>query len=389
MTLTRSGAGLGLATPALAVAGVAAGYPELVLTAAAAAVALAAALARAARPSGRLRLSRSLTPLQPRAGQSVTVAVDIENPDGRPSTGLTFLEEAGGGTYQVDVPALDAASKTTSTYEIPAVRRGRLTIVRTPVHRCDPLGLVSRAVLPADRFEVRVHPDWHAGLNPLSSRGLEPESADASALPRGDVVFHSLRDYRPGDPIRAIHWRSSAKRSEGLVVRQSADPEAPTQVLVLDVAAAAYHPDAFEEAVRVTASLAMAAHHHGLKVEVHTTGEAGPLVVESSGQADADPRTVLDLLSDVEQSRSAAHLDRIVDAVTDASAARGGSAVLALVVGSANESATPALARATRKFDAVYVISVRAGRWPTPVAGVEYVEIDTSSQFATLQGLRW
>lgn len=389
MTLTRSGVGLGLAVPALAVAGVALGYPELVLTAAAGAAALAAALVVAARPRGGLRLSRSVAPLQPRAGQSVTVSLAIENPDGRSSPRLAFLERAGGRTYQVDVPELEASSRTQSTYQIPAVRRGRLTIVRTPVHRCDPLGMVSRAVLPAERFEVRVHPDWHPGINPLSSRGLEPESAEAAAVPRGDVVFHSLRDYRPGDPPRAIHWRSSARRSEGLVVRQSADPEAPTQVLVLDVATVAHHPDAFEEAVRVAASLAMAAHHHGLKLEVHTTGEAGPLVVESSSQAHSDPRAVLDLLSDVEQSGSAAHLGHVVDAVTDASAARGGSAVLAVVVGWSSESAAPALARAAGKFDAVYVIRVGAGEWPDKVPGVEHVDVNTSSRFAAIQGTGW
>ena len=35
----------------------------------------------------------------------------------------------------------------------------------------------------------------------------------------GDGEFFGLRDYRPGDSIRSIHWRSSAKRNE-LVVRQ-------------------------------------------------------------------------------------------------------------------------------------------------------------------------
>jgi uncharacterized protein (DUF58 family) len=73
-----------------------------------------------------------------------------------------------------------------------------------------------------NEFDFLVHPTFGR---------LEKNWRGAMELPRvgerhkrlsisgGDGEFFGLRDYRSGDPIRLIHWRSSAKR-ENLIVRQ-------------------------------------------------------------------------------------------------------------------------------------------------------------------------
>src|SRR5262249_52154644 len=65
--------------------------------------------------------------------------------------------------------------------------------------------------------------------------------------------FVSLRDYRPGDPLRHVHWRSSA-RTGRLVVKEFEDEFFVRHALVLDTFATPEQGLAFEEAVSVAAS---------------------------------------------------------------------------------------------------------------------------------------
>lgn len=44
---------------------------------------------------------------------------------------------------------------------------------------------------------------------------------------------YDLRDYRPGDPLRSVHWKLSSKRDE-LVVRETLEPRQTTLVLTYD-----------------------------------------------------------------------------------------------------------------------------------------------------------
>ncbi len=55
-----------------------------------------------------------------------------------------------------------------------------------------------------------------------------------SASAGGDGEFHGLRDYLVGDPIRHVHWRTSAKRGQ-LVIRQFEREESQSISLVLDI----------------------------------------------------------------------------------------------------------------------------------------------------------
>ena len=45
------------------------------------------------------------------------------------------------------------------------------------------------------------------------------DGATSQQLSMSDLAFHALREYVPGDDLRHVHWRSSAKAGE-LLVRQ-------------------------------------------------------------------------------------------------------------------------------------------------------------------------
>ena len=66
--------------------------------------------------------------------------------------------------------------------------------------------------------------------------------------------FMSLRDYRPGDPLKSIHWRSYAKRGHP-VVKEFHDEFYVRQGLLLDTFIESSTEENFEEAVSIAASL--------------------------------------------------------------------------------------------------------------------------------------
>jgi len=67
--------------------------------------------------------------------------------------------------------------------------------------------------------------------------------------------FVALRDYRQGDPLRHIHWRSWARAGKP-VVKEFEDEFFVRHALVLDTFAEHAHSEAFEEATSIAASFA-------------------------------------------------------------------------------------------------------------------------------------
>lgn len=86
------------------------------------------------------------------------------------------------------------------------------------------------------------HRQWQPGGLALAQRVGESEE------------FRSLRDYRPGDPLRAIHWRSFARTGRPMV-RESQEEFFSRHALLLDTAAPYPFAPAFEQAVALAAAL--------------------------------------------------------------------------------------------------------------------------------------
>jgi uncharacterized protein (DUF58 family) len=78
--------------------------------------------------------------------------------------------------------------------------------------------------------------------------------AMASAIGQSEE-FVSLRDYRPGDPLRHIHWKSFAKTGRP-IVKEFQDEFFVRHALILDTFGVPRHSQVFEEAVSVAASFA-------------------------------------------------------------------------------------------------------------------------------------
>jgi len=87
------------------------------------------------------------------------------------------------------------------------------------------------------------------------SMRYQPGGVALAAAVGESEEFISLRDYRPGDPLRHIHWRSWAKSGKP-IVKEFQDEFFVRHALILDTFCRDANSEIFEEAVSVAASFA-------------------------------------------------------------------------------------------------------------------------------------
>lgn len=141
--------------------------------------------------------------------------------------------------------------------ELTPHRRGALQLKGLVVARADPLGLFRafrRVPLPQS---LLVLPKRYP-LPPIALPGTMKYQEGGVALASNvgqSEEFVALRDYRHGDPLRHIHWRSWARTGKP-VVKEFEDEFFVRHALVLDTFTEDPYSEIFEEAVSIAASFA-------------------------------------------------------------------------------------------------------------------------------------
>ena len=155
------------------------------------------------------------------------------------------------------VPPLTPHGKVEVEVQLTPLRRGLLRLAGVTLARPDPLGLVrafTRVRLPQSVLVLpRRYPLPSVPL-PGALKYQQGGVALASNVGQSEE-FVSLRDYRHGDPLRHIHWRSWARAGRP-VVKEFEDEFFVRHALVLDTFAEHPRSPAFEEAVSIAASFA-------------------------------------------------------------------------------------------------------------------------------------
>lgn len=142
-------------------------------------------------------------------------------------------------------------------------RRGYIEFARLRLARPDPLGLCNALARIPQPGRLLVLPQRYP-LPPLQLPGTRHYQRGGVQLAQSignQDEFVGLRDYRPGDPLKLIHWRSTAKRGKPLV-KELADEFYTRHALILDTfcePADSTAQTAFEAAVAVAASVTTAA----------------------------------------------------------------------------------------------------------------------------------
>lgn len=142
--------------------------------------------------------------------------------------------------------------------EITPLRRGVIHLDDLRVLLPDPFGLFQKcSPVKAPPATITVLPRRYP-LPPieLPGGGSFKISGDANTNSIGNSgEFVGLRDYRPGDPLRQIHWKSWARTGRP-IVKELEDTFYPRYGLVLDTLSTQNNDNTFEEAVSVAASFA-------------------------------------------------------------------------------------------------------------------------------------
>jgi uncharacterized protein (DUF58 family) len=133
-------------------------------------------------------------------------------------------------------PYVPAGEERTGTYQGRLVRRGRYWLGPMRMSSRFPFGLLSRTIVHKDIDTLYVYPR----LGRLTRRWLaRPRRALAGADrrqskpgPEGD--FYGVREWRRGDSLRLIHWRSSARTGK-FVVRQFEQPHNRDVAILIDL----------------------------------------------------------------------------------------------------------------------------------------------------------
>jgi uncharacterized protein (DUF58 family) len=106
-------------------------------------------------------------------------------------------------------------------------------------------------------------------LPPPETGGLdldrEQPRVQSRIEPSGE--FHTLREYVPGDDLRHVHWRSTARRGH-LMMRQNEARRRTPVLVMLDVRPGSHDRASFERAVEACASVVTAIERSARPVEV-------------------------------------------------------------------------------------------------------------------------
>ncbi|BCJ63380.1 DUF58 domain-containing protein [Polymorphospora rubra] len=263
------------------------------------------AAAYVGRSRYKLACTRSLDPQRATVGSTARVVLRLQNMSRLP-TGTLLLEDrlpyALGSRPRVVIERLGANQASSVAYTVRTDVRGRYEVGPLIVRLTDPFGLCElvRAFPSVDRLTVIPQ------VTPLPSVRVAGEYAGAGESRARSVAVHgeddtATREYRRGDDLRRVHWKSTARTGE-LMVRREEQPWDSRATVVLDTRAFAHRGEgptsSFEWAVSATASVAVHLRQAGYKLR---------LVSDSGIDTDADQAggdgVLLDHLADVQPTQ--------------------------------------------------------------------------------------
>ena len=206
-----------------------------------------------------------LQPERVTAGESVAAGVLVVNRASSRLVPTTLEVPVGSAVHRYGISSLAPGATHEESFTIRTERRGVIAVGPAMTRRGDPIGIFSRDVVWTPVREVLVRPH----LVPMESLGAgllrDLEGVSTDAVSQSDLAFHALREYVPGDDLRHIHWRSSAKvmastGESALLVRQYLDTRRSHATIVVDDRITSFaDPEDFETAMAVAASIAVRA----------------------------------------------------------------------------------------------------------------------------------
>jgi uncharacterized protein (DUF58 family) len=185
---------------------------------------------------------------------------------------------------------LPASRMQETAYKHVLARRGRHRFTGFRISTRFPFGFIRKSRDVDAPAEVLVYPALVPVPEALIRGGIAEAARQQIATLSRSGEFHGLREFRQGDDPRDIHWRISARRGRPFV-RELEEETGRIVIVVLDTAAPlpGSGPEgarAFEDAVSLAASLAVALLRKGLAVGLRS-GDGTVPPGTGAGQASA------------------------------------------------------------------------------------------------------
>ncbi|MER8104377.1 DUF58 domain-containing protein [Kitasatospora sp. NPDC094016] len=330
-----------------------------------AALPLAAALV-VANTRYRVASGRRLSPRRAVAGQEARVHLRVDNVS-RVPTGLLLLEDKVpyvlGPRPRFVLDRVEPRGHREVSYRVRSDLRGRYPLGPLQLRLSDPFGMceVNRSFSASDVLTVvpQVQALPHVRLS--GEWGGQGESrARTLALAGDDDVI--LREYRPGDDLRRVHWKSTARYGE-LMVRREEQPQRARATVLLDTREIGHRgsgpASSFEWAVSCAASVAVHLLERGYQTQLLTdTGQWVPGPGAGGGNTAADASgLILDALAVADLSDGAG-LSRAEEPLR-----AGGEGLLVAVLGELDEAQTARLARLRGRTGGAVAFLLDTGTW--------------------------
>ncbi|MCX4582788.1 DUF58 domain-containing protein [Streptomyces sp. NBC_01481] len=320
----------------------------------------------------RVAGSRRLSPARVPAGSEARVHLRMDNVSRLP-TGLLMLQDhvpyVLGPRPRFVLDRVEAGGRREVSYRVRSDLRGRYPLGPLQLRLSDPFGMceLTRSFSAFDTLTVIPRTEALPAVRLAGeSSGYGDGRHRSLALAGDDDVIP--RNYRYGDDLRRVHWRSTARYGE-LMVRREEQPQRARCTVLLDTRRIAYEgagPDsAFEWAVSGAASALVHMLERGFSVRLLTdTGSSVPAEgadgFAGSTQESADSAgLMMDTLAVVDHSDGAG-LSRSYDVL------RGGNEGLLLAFfGDLDEEQATLAARMRRRSGAAVAFVLDSGSWVT------------------------
>ena len=189
------------------------------------------------------------------------------------------LPERLGKPVKVPITSLSSGAEVSHYYSLRAGRRGVYQVGPLVAVAGDPLGLAQRETIVAEPFELLVHPRVElVSDRPLTRQFEDPPIRPPVSKPwPSGLEFYGMREYVPGDDLRRIVWRASA-RTGRIMVREAEQGITDKVTVILDTDRTHHSNDgeglseSFEMGVRAAASLAVRHLREGYEVKIEANG---------------------------------------------------------------------------------------------------------------------
>lgn len=196
-----------------------------------------------------------------------------------------------------------------------AFRRGIVSIPQGIAESIFPFNLVKHSVLFSEKQNLIVHPSVSQITGLFSLPGLScPQRSDSLSSPKSgeSMDFFGCRQYRPGDPLRKIHWRATARLRQP-IVKDFQEEETSAAAIILDIyqpvtsllkfkislmdnVTLRYQPEpVFEAAVSMAASIAEQLTRRGVRIRAFVSGSRA--IQCNEGENTLSEQDVLDTLA--------------------------------------------------------------------------------------------